>query len=643
MNRSPQNPADIALDAWQSAGITLRTIFNYTPRWTKWQEWCDAKGINPLGATHDQFARFGSEQKDWTDTIRRQYSGALHQPYRHVNKPNPARLPVSPAPTTQSKHTPLLNRFEAWCKTHGVNSLPAPPEDVAAFLKELAKSHSTSQVVTAAAAIGRLHTTAGYAPPSEAPAVTSALKEIQGTPKPAERHSRYYERHDRRRTDWTNWCLAHGYEPEAPTADNFRQYMEQLATRWLTRATLSAYRHAISEMYDDPAITWNDKTSALINAAPTKTGRSQKDNAGRRETEAEIQVILHTEARLMEQRTTSLPVEKRMRVAQAIGHADINDQTLHLYVRHGWLPFKRWCKPNDTSTETATPADVAAFLCELADEKTPYVAYRARDALHHVFNRVRPYDNPADNAFVRKTVQGLKRERPSSAQQAEPIGKEAVTRIIETANIPKGHEREPQTRLRAAVDIALICTMYDALLRGKEASEAEWHDLKNAPDGNGGSILTIRRSKTDPLEEGAVAYLTKPTTDAIRHMQAVRHELGIGDTGDPRIFRLGCSGIYRRIGEACKHAGLEGRYTKHSPRVGGAQDLALDNVSEAQIMNIARWKSSASAARYTRKVRATQNAVAQRDKRQRQKKQGPKDLADDYGIVPPYSKARLGH
>ena len=80
--------------------------------------------------------------------------------------------------------------------------------------------------------------------------------------------------------------------------------------------------------------------------------------------------------------------------------------------------------------------------------------------------------------------------------------------------------------------------MYDSAIRAEEAAEAEWDDLHDAPDGRGGSVLTIRSSKTDQLHEGAVQYLTKFTTDAINHMKDVRQELGIADKEDDRIFRL---------------------------------------------------------------------------------------------------------
>ena len=184
------------------------------------------------------------------------------------------------------------------------------------------------------------------------------------------------------------------------------------------------------------------------------------------------------------------------------------------------------------SPEQATPGDVSAFLCEVADEKGTGYAHSTFDGLLYVFRRIRPNDNPADFASVRKTLRGLKRERPSPPRQATPIGTEDLAILIKTAHNERPRELEDKNRLRAAVDIALLCTMHDSAIRAEEAAKAKWDDLHNAPDGRGGSVLTIRSSKTDQLHEGAVLYLTKVATDAINHMKDVR--AGARDSGHRR-------------------------------------------------------------------------------------------------------------
>ena len=647
MSQARKTATDIALAAWQAAGITPQTISTYKSRWAQWQEWSVARGVDPLGASDAEFRRFeseqeiGSEQENWTELKRQRYSAALHQPYRSVNKPNPARRVYHKQAQMSRDKARLAQRFVGWAKTNNIDPLPAQPEDIIGYLKDLAKSVGNHRLESATLAIGQMHVMAGYAPPSEVPEVRSALKDIEGTPRPPERHGEYYKAQERRRAHWTKWCKAHGFEPECATAANFREYMEQLATK-RTRSTLMNYRLAISKMYKDLSITHNDETRAVITTTPKHTSRDQRDNPGRRETDAEIQLILAEEAELMADRNSDLSPARRARVAEARAHAKVDDKTLRGYIRYGWLPFKRWCAQNNTTTSRATPSEVSAFFCELSDDKGSGVAGRASDALMHVFQRLRPDDNPADSADVRRTVKGLKRERPSSHKQREPIGEEELERIIQSAHIPNGSERPHQTELRAAEDIALARTMYDALLRGDDAARVTWDDLADAPDGKGGSVLTIPTSKTDRTGEGADVYLTGATTRAIKHMQKVRQEQGIGDTEDNRIFRLGVSGMAIRIKAACSRAGLEGYYGMHSFRVGGTQDLTLDDVTEPQLMTIGRWKSSASTRRYGRKAKATKNAVAKREQRLNEGNRTGGENTEAYGVTPPYRRARLG-
>ena len=644
MNNPTHTPADIALAAWKAAGLKPKTLSMYRIRWKSWQTWCDANGIDPLGATHDDYTAFQADHKYNTRT-RAEHASALFHPYRHVGKPSPAHRPTSQNHGSKSNSDPILKRFESWCKANGTTSLPAQLQDVVSFLTELAKTHPKSYLKHAVTAIGRMHTMAGYAPPSREPEVTSALKHLKGTPKQLVTDTYHAERRNRRIAQWTDWHREQGFEPAAATAaataEHFLQFLKQLATT-SSADTLKTCRYEIAHMYPDRSITYNSQTDALIEATPPAGTRRAEHSALRKQADAEIALILQTEADLMEDQGSHLPIEKRKRIARAMAHADITDQTLLSYVRYAWLPFKEWCKTNGTSPETATPGDVSAFLCEIADEAGPTYASATLDGLNHVFKRIRPSDNPANVASVRKTVKGLKRERPSPPQQATAIGTEDLAILIKTAHNERPRELEDRNRLRAAVDIALICTMYDSAIRAEEAAEAEWDDLHNAPDGRGGSVLTIRSSKTDQLHEGAVQYLTKFTTDAINHMKDVRQELGIADKEDDRIFRLNAQSIYRHIRAACKFAKLQGRYTAHSLRVGSAQDLLTENFSDAQIMHHHRWKSETSLNHYTKATKAEKNAVAQREQRRKQDGHTRKPKHNNYGIKVPHNKARLG-
>ena len=641
MSNHTQTPAEIAQAAWQAAGIKPQNFSQYKRWWITWEEWCDAECINPLAATHDDFEAFVADQ-ELNTRMRRWYSALLFQPYRYVGKANPARRPTS----RQSKayidrRDYILKRFKSWCKANNAIYLPAPHQDVAAFLTELSKTYPPSYLQTASSAIARMHTDAGYTPPSHEPEVTSALKHLKGTPRQLVTDGPHAESRDRRIAQWTDWCRQHRFEPAGATDEQFLQFLQQLDTG-LSDVALKGYRSEIARMYADRSITHNPQTQALIDATPTGAERKAERDAARQIIDAETQWILRTEAQLMEPFNSNLSDERRERVARAMAHADVNDHTQLGYVRYAWMPFKEWNGNKGTSPETATPGDVSDFLCKVADEKGTLYAHRTFDGLLYVFSRIRPNDNPAADASVRKTIRGLTREKPSPPQQAKPIGTHELAIIVEAAPNKKNRESEDQARLRSAVDIALLHTMHDTGMRGEEAAEVEVNDRHDARDGRGGSILIIRRSKTDQLHEGAALYLTKVATDAINNMLHIRQELEIPDD-DPRIFRLSKGSIYRQIRAACKHAGLTGRYTMHSLRVGTSQDLIAEGFSDAQIMNVLRWKSQTSLSHYGRDLAAERNVIAQREQELKQEGQNKKRRPNDYAIRPPHSKARLGH
>ena len=640
MSNHTQTPAQIAQAAWQAIGMKPKNFSQYKYWWRTWEEWCDAECIKPLAATYDDFDAFVADQ-GFKARMRTSYSGLLFEPYRSVGKANPARRPTSPSKAYIDRRAPILKRFHSWCKANNAIYLPAPHQDVVAFLTEMAKTYSHVYLKQASSAIARMHTDAGYAPPSREPEVISALKHLKGTPRQLVTDSRYAEARDRRIAQWTDWCRQHRFDPAGATAERFLKFLEQIATG-LSAEVLKKYRHEIARMYADRSITHNPQTQALIDATPTGAERKAERDAARQITEAEIQWILRTEAQLMEPFNSNLSDERRERVARAMAHADVTDDILSDYVRYAWIPFKAWNGNKGTSPETATPGDVSDFLCKVADEKGTTYAESTFRGLLYVLSRIRPTDNPAADASVRKTLRGLKRERPNPHKQAKAIGTNELAIIVEAAPNRKPRESEDQARLRSAEDIALLRTMHDTGTRGDEAAKVELNDLHDARDGRGGSILIIRRSKTDQLHEGAALYLTKVTTDAIKHMQHVRQELEIPDD-DPRIFRLSKASIYHHIMAACKHAGLTGRYTMHSLRVGTTQDLLTEGFSDAQIMNVLRWKSQASLSHYGRELAAERNVIAQREQELEQDGQTKKRRPNDYAIRPPYSKARLGH
>ena len=87
-------------------------------------------------------------------------------------------------------------------------------------------------------------------------------------------------------------------------------------------------------------------------------------------------------------------------------------------------------------------------------------------------------------------------------------------------------------------------------------------------------------------------------------------DVRMGADGDMFILGMSSRTIARRIAAAARHAGREGRFTGHSPRVGMASDLAAMGISLVELQTAGRWKSSSMPAHYTRAQRAGKGAVA---------------------------------
>ena len=90
------------------------------------------------------------------------------------------------------------------------------------------------------------------------------------------------------------------------------------------------------------------------------------------------------------------------------------------------------------------------------------------------------------------------------------------------------------------LDITIVRVMRDALLRVSEAAELLWGDIEEEEDGTG--RLLIRRSKTDPEGEGAVAFLSVPTMDSLRAIRA-------GEPGRWQDIRAE-RGLYKQANQA---------------------------------------------------------------------------------------------
>lgn len=300
-----------------------------------------------------------------------------------------------------------------------------------------------------------------------------------------------------------------------------------------------------------------------------------------------------------------LSEDDRAHLASVLGH-EVSENTRKNYDSQ-WRRFTGWARERDISTLPAGPLQVAAYLAERMEKygHKPATLQTAAAAIGFV-HRTEGLPDPCESAEVRNTLRSARRKAGMEQRQAEGLTDEALEAIVATARIPRRWrggrtERAETAERRGMLDIAVVRVMRDALLRVSEAAELLWGDIEEEEDGTG--RLLIRRSKTDPEGEGAVAFLSAPTMNSLRAIRA-------GAPDDGRVFGLSAGVISRRIRQAAYAAGLGEGFSGHSPRVGMARDLARTGTALTRLMTAGRWRSPRMPALYTRNETVARGAVA---------------------------------
>ena len=233
--------------------------------------------------------------------------------------------------------------------------------------------------------------------------------------------------------------------------------------------------------------------------------------------------------------------------------------------------------------------------------------------------------SPASAALVVAAV----KFRATLTKQPTPVGPA-------TARVLGGFRREGQDRGRGQVagvnwaqadaaaalaanggdslaglrDAALVAVMSDALLRVSEAAALDVADIDHTE-----STVTVRRSKTDQEGQGAVLYLGRPT---LKRVRAWLDAAGIVDgplfrsltKGQHIRGRLSPRSVRQIVTDRAKAAGIAGRVSGHSLRVGSAQSLASAGASVVEMQQAGRWHSPTMPGLYARKQIARRGAVA---------------------------------
>ena len=293
----------------------------------------------------------------------------------------------------------------------------------------------------------------------------------------------------------------------------------------------------------------------------------------------------------------------------------------HLLYQKQWRYFQEWCERKHFQSSPAHPAVVSIYICERASLNAAITTLRTAVAAIGYFHNMKGHSSPCANPGLRSVMRGLARKKGRAARQVKGLTEQDFDAIVNSAREPRPGETAATAERRAVLDIALVSFMRDGLLRRGEAAAAKWSDLEvvhGDVDGERWGVLTIPRSKTDQNGEGIPVVMTNETLNRLDEMKAYyprrrRERMGC-------IFPIGGRQIANRIRDASHFAGLSGRYSGHSPRVGMVIDLVADGVEKPSLMKEARWTSDAMISRYAGHMEVGRGAVAKYSERLKAKR-----------------------
>ena len=218
-------------------------------------------------------------------------------------------------------------------------------------------------------------------------------------------------------------------------------------------------------------------------------------------------------------------------------------------------------------------------------------------------------DHRIDWDLVSSDMRKYRTRGPKRERGVDGITRELFELIEAAAPRPMDGEWSERTMRRAAFDVALIALMRDCLLRRSEAAAVTWGDIKvEVTPGHVYGVLSIPHSKVDQAGKGDVVYVHVSTLARLHQMAKACGR----DPNDPGqlVFDMSPGQMARRIKSACAHAGLMGKFSGHSPRVGMAVDLATYNTPLVGVMQAGRWRMPATVLRYIRGIAVGKGAVA---------------------------------
>ena len=265
-----------------------------------------------------------------------------------------------------------------------------------------------------------------------------------------------------------------------------------------------------------------------------------------------------------------------------------------------------WCAERGVAALPASAEVVAEFIDAMAQVRAPATVRRYVSSITAA-HRTLGLERTMKSEPVQRALKRMHRRKGRRQEQARGLTWSLRKRLLDAAG----------NALIDARNRALLAMGYDTLLRRGELVALQVSDIVEEVDG--AATVLVRRSKTDPEGEGAMAYVARDS------MTLVHEWLERSGISQGRVFRSLSRGvvgegleagqvsrIFKRMArEADLPAEVVERISGHSVRVGAAQDMVAEGIGMASILHAGRWKSTAMVHRYGERLLARRSGAAQ--------------------------------
>lgn len=193
--------------------------------------------------------------------------------------------------------------------------------------------------------------------------------------------------------------------------------------------------------------------------------------------------------------------------------------------------------------------------------------------------------------------------------QACPLSFESFKFIMATATKQRAlrtrNETPHHALERGMLDRVIVAALFLGGLRRADVAALLWSDVDlSAPDH---VTLTITTSKTN--QDGSVLdvrFINHHGAYAFHELRSVREQ----DSDSDRVVPLQANTIDIRFKACCNAAGLKGRYSSHSGRIGLASELSARGAPITEIARAGNWRSADMVIHYSKRASLKRGAVA---------------------------------